>query len=301
MINRRFLLVLTVSFLLLPFTTTWVKNKNTSAYENPTEITNYTTEAFTEKFKGTIPAKAFVGPDNAFEVVNASIHAAATSLYLEVYTLSSQNLIEALIYADESNDVEVIVLLEFDHVSGYEDDYTEQAAYLLDDRGVEVLWTTPDYTFTHAKFWVVDSQYTYVYSGNWAPSSLPADTDARNNREMGLMFDETDIATFYEDIFFEDYAKATAYSGTNPGHTLPSEDSGTYVPVKVSPLTLTEYMEVIPIFSPNNSYAMLLSLVENATTTIDVQQQYMTHTCAYSLEECNRIVITKWYRSQVFL
>lgn len=279
MINRRFLLVLTVSFLFLPFTTTWVKNENTSAYENPTEITNYTAEAFTEKFKGIIPAKAFVGPDNAFEVVNASIHAATTSLYLEVYTLSSRNLIDSLIYAKTTNGVDVIVLLEFDHVSGYEDDYTEQAAYNLSNAGVEVLWTTPDYTFTHAKFWVVDSQYTYVYSGNWAPSSLPADTDARTNREMGLMFNETDIAIFYEDIFFEDYAKATAYSGTDPGFTLPSEDSGTYVPVKVSPLELTEYMEVIPIFSPNNSYAMLLSLIENATTTIDVQQQYLTETC----------------------
>jgi phosphatidylserine/phosphatidylglycerophosphate/cardiolipin synthase-like enzyme len=284
MMNRRFLLVLTVSFLFLPFTTTWVKNENTSAYENPADVTNYTTEAFTEKFKGTIPAKAFVGPDNAFEVVNASIHAAATSLYLEVYTLSSQNLIDSLIYAKATNGVDVIVLLEFDHVSGYEDDYTEQAAYELDNAGVEVLWTTSDYTFTHAKFWVVDSQYTYVYSGNWAPSSLPADTDARNNREMGLMFDETNIATFYEDIFFEDYAKATAYSGTDPGHTLPSEDSGTYVPVKVNPLTITEYMEVIPVFSPNNSYAMLLSLIENATSTIDVQQQYLTHTCELTFD-----------------
>ncbi|NPE08016.1 MAG: hypothetical protein GNW80_07025 [Asgard group archaeon] len=264
---------------MLPLTTTWVKNDNASAYENPTDIANYTTEAFTEKFTGTIPAKAFVGPDNAFAVVNASIHAATSTLFLEVYTLSSQNLIDSLIYAKVTNGVDVVVLLEFDHVSGYEDDYTEQAAYNLSNAGVEVLWTTPDYTFTHAKFWVIDGQFTYVYSGNWAPSSLPADTDARTNREMGLMFDDSDIAFFYESIFLEDYAKATAYSGTDPGHTLPSEDSGTYVPVKVSPLTLTEYMEVIPVFSPNNSYAMLSSLIDNATTTIDVQQQYLTHTC----------------------
>ncbi|MHA1532785.1 MAG: hypothetical protein ACTSR6_12400, partial [Candidatus Heimdallarchaeota archaeon] len=128
---------------MLPFTTTWVKNENASAFENPTDITNYTTEAFTEKFTGTIPAKAFVGPDNAFAVVDASIHAAVTSLYLEVYTLSSQNLIVSLIYAKVTNGVDVIVLLEFDHVSGFEDDYTEQAAYDLDAAGVEVLWTTP--------------------------------------------------------------------------------------------------------------------------------------------------------------
>ncbi|MHA1127242.1 MAG: phospholipase D-like domain-containing protein [Candidatus Heimdallarchaeota archaeon] len=273
------MLVLTVSFLMLPFTTTWVTNENTKAYESPTEIMNYTAEAFTEKFTGTIPAKAFVGPDNAFDVVNASIHAATTTFYLEVYTLSSQNLIDSLIYAKVINGVDVIVLLEFDHVSGDEDDYNEQSSYLLDDAGIEVLWTTPDYDFTHAKFWVVDSEYTYVYSGNWAPSSLPADTDARTNREMGLMFESLEIAEKYEDIFFEDYAKATAYSGINPSNILPSESSGTYEPVKPNPLTITEYMEVIPIFSPNNSYSMLLSLIENATTTIDVQQQYLTNTC----------------------
>ncbi|HUU79634.1 MAG TPA: phospholipase D-like domain-containing protein, partial [candidate division Zixibacteria bacterium] len=83
-----------------------------------------------------------------------------------------------------------------------------------------------------------------------------------------------------EDIFFEDYYKALAYNNLgDPGHTLPGESSGTYVPVKPSPLSLTEYMEVIPVFSPNNSYAMLSSLIANATTTIDVQQQYFSFTC----------------------
>jgi hypothetical protein len=281
MMNRKLLLVLTVSLFALPFITIWVNNDNSNAFEKPIEIADLTSEAFTQKFTGTYNAKAFVGPDNAFDVVNASIHSATTSLYLEVYTLSSQNLIDSLIYAKVTNGVDVIVLLEYDHVSGYEDDYTEQAAYDLDQVGVEVLWTTTDYAFTHAKFWVVDSQYTYVYSGNWAPSSLPADTDARVNREMGLMFDDADIATFYEDIFFEDYAKASAYAGgPDPGHTYPSESSGTYVPVKASPLELTSAsMEVIPIFSPNNSYAMLLSLIENTSSTLEVQQQYLTDTC----------------------
>ncbi len=278
--NKKLILVLTICFLLMPIFTIQVNKGNSNTYEEPIEIFDFITKDFTQNFKGTYTAKAFVGPDNAFAVVNASIHSATTSFYLEVYTLSSQNLIDSLIYAKVTNGVEVIVLLEQDHVSGYEDDYTEQAAWELDDAGVEVLWTTSDYAFTHAKFWVVDSQYTYVYSGNWAPSSLPADTDARENREMGLMFDDSDIATFYEDIFFEDYYKAQSHSGGgDPGFTLPSESSGTYVPVKVSPLTLTEYMEVIPVFSPNNSYAMLSSLIENATTTIDVQQQYLTDTC----------------------
>ncbi len=279
MMNRKFLLVVTVSFLLLPFTSTWMKKENVSACENPLDIENYAIENFTEKVKGTIPTKAFVGPDNVFDVVNASIHGATSTFYLEVYTLSSQNLINSLIYAKETNSVDVIVLLEQDHVNGYEDDYTEEAAFQLSSFDIEVLWTTLNYDFTHAKFWVVDSQYTYVYSGNWAPTSMPADTGARENREMGLMFDDTDIATIYEDIFWEDYGKATAYSGTDPDYTLPSESSGTYVPVKVNPLSITEYMEVIPIFSPNNSYAMLSSLIENATSTIDVQQQYLTHTC----------------------
>ncbi len=280
MTNRKFLLVITVSLLLLPFATNWVKQENTSALENTIEPRDLIIENFTQKFKGTYPAKAFVGPDNAFDVVNASIYSASTSIYLEVYTLSSENLIDSLIDVKTTTPaLDIIVLLEQDHVSGYEDDYTAQAAFDLDAAGIEVLWTTSDYAFTHAKFWVIDSEYTYVYSGNWAPTSLPAETDARENREMGLMFQNAAIAAFYEDIFFEDYGKATPYSGTNPGHTYPSESSGTYVPVKASPLTLTEYMEIIPLFSPNNSYAMLSSLIENATTTIDVQQQYMTDTC----------------------
>ncbi|NHJ04336.1 MAG: hypothetical protein EAX90_05905 [Candidatus Heimdallarchaeota archaeon] len=280
MMNRNFTLVLLVSFLVLPFSFIMVNSENISAYDMEIEINDlHPMDTFTKNFKGTYEAKAFVGPDNSFAVVNASIYAATTSVYLEVYTLSSQNLVDALLDA-HGRGVTVIVLLEPDHVSGYEDDYTNQSAYLLDQAGIEVLMTTSGYDFTHAKFWVVDSQYSYVYTGNWAPSSLPADTDARTNREMGLMFNDVDIATFYEDIFFEDYYKASAYNNVgNPGHTLPSESSGTYVPVKPSPLSLTEYMEVIPVFSPNNSYEMLSSLIANATTTIDVQQQYFSFTC----------------------
>ncbi|NHJ49204.1 MAG: hypothetical protein FK733_15555 [Asgard group archaeon] len=279
--NKKLFLVISVSLLLLPLATFRVNNDDSNAFEKPIEIVDLTTEAFTQKYTGNYNAMAFVGPDNVFDVVNASIHAATTTLYLEVYTLSSQNLIDALIYAKVTNTVDVIVLLEYDHVSGYEDDYTEQAAYLLDNAGIEVLWTTPDYDFTHAKFWVVDSQYTYVYSGNWAPSSIPADTDARTNREMGLMLDDSDIATFYEDIFFEDYGKATGFTNSgDPGYTLPSESSGTYVPVKATPLSLSSAsMEVIPLFSPNNSYAMLKSLIDNTTSTLEVQQQYLTNTC----------------------
>ena len=98
--------------------------------------------------------------------------------------------------ADRGLDVQVS--LSDDRVSSYEDDYTEEAAYRLDQAGVIVTWCSSSFTYTHAKFWIVDSQDTFVYTGNWAPSSIPQVNYARTNRELGFMFDDASIATFYE-------------------------------------------------------------------------------------------------------
>lgn len=232
----------------------------------------------TTTFSGTINITTFVGPDNAHAVVLGSMKNAVTSFYLEVYTLSSKSLVDELIAA-HIRGVEVIVQLSDDRVNSYEDDYTEEAAWRLYDAGIDVFWTSSSFVFTHAKFWIVDHQIAYVYSGNWAPSSLPESPEARTNREMGFVFNDANIATYFEDVFNDDGLISTPYSVIAHGGVLQApETSGTYVP-QVAPTSFVEYAEVTPIFSPDNSYELISSLIKNATTSIDLELQYMKFDC----------------------
>ena len=119
-------------------------------------------EITTTTFKGTYNITTFVGPDNAFEVVKSSIRAATTSFYLEVYTLSSEVLVDELIAA-YGRGVDVVIQLSERRVSGIETNYTIESAWRLHNAGIDVSWIDEtQFSFTHSKFWIVDSQIAYV-------------------------------------------------------------------------------------------------------------------------------------------
>jgi len=82
----------------------------------------------TTTFSGVTNITTFVGPDNAYEIVLNSIKNAQTSFYLEVYTLSSEPLVNELIRAADRG-VDVAIQLSDDRVNSYEDDYTEDSAW----------------------------------------------------------------------------------------------------------------------------------------------------------------------------
>ncbi|MGC9780724.1 MAG: lamin tail domain-containing protein [Candidatus Heimdallarchaeota archaeon] len=240
---------------------------------NPGAINTYT-------FTGSRNVTCFAGPDAAYQMIYTSLARAQTSFYLEVYTLSSEALVNGLIAA-QGRGVDVQVSLSHDRVSGFEDDYTEEAAYRLDQASVLVTWCSSGFAYTHAKFWIIDSQLTFVYSGNWAPTSIPQFEGARTNREMGFMFDDTAIATYYENVFFDDQALGTPYQGTEPhlGALQASETTGTYSHPFDDPYTVVASMEVTPVFAPDNSYTLLSNLIDSATTSIDVELQYIKYDC----------------------
>ncbi|MHA2357772.1 MAG: phospholipase D-like domain-containing protein [Candidatus Heimdallarchaeaceae archaeon] len=254
----------------------YVSQASTSSKEiTGKEVFNAITTA---TFSGTTNITTIVGPDYAYDIILNSIRNAQTSIYLEVYTLSSEPLVNALINAFDRG-VDVVVHLSDDRVNSFEDAYTEAAAFKLDAAGIDVYWTNgTEFVFTHAKFWIIDSQETFVYSGNWAPSSIPQVPQARTNREMGFLFNDASIAAYYENVFFDDELIATPYTPGSDGSLQANETSGTYTH-PFDKYTVNEYAEVTPIFSPDNSYELLSSLIQNATTSIDLELQYMKFDC----------------------
>ncbi len=277
--NNKKLTTLFVFILLLPIFSTYISENLAQAEDLPVFDEKIVPTSSTT-YKGTTNITAFVGPDTAYKVVMDSIKSAKTSFYLEVYTLSSEPLVNELIRA-HNRGVDVVIQLSEDRVNSYEDDYTEEAAYRLDAAGIDVYWIDKvAFVFTHSKFWIVDSQVAYVYSGNWAPSSIPQAPEARTNREMGLAFNDSTIAAHFENVFLDDgLYRSTPYTpGAHVGYLQANETSGTYTH-PFSTANFIEYAEVTPIFSPNNSYELLSSLIQNATTSIDLELQYMKFDC----------------------
>ncbi|MCG3257678.1 MAG: lamin tail domain-containing protein, partial [Candidatus Heimdallarchaeota archaeon] len=281
MIRKKYIVFLVILSLLLPAFVPFSANQKVTVASNSIENTdNITLDAITtETFSGITNITTFVGPDNAHEITLNSIKNAQTTFYLEVYTLSSESLIDELISA-HGRGVTVIVQLSDDRVNSYEDEYTEEAAWRLDNAGIDVYWTSSSFTFTHAKFWIVDSQEVYVYSGNWAPSSIPESPEARTNREMGFIFNNAAIASYFEGVFIDDGWISTAYDSAigHTGNLQAPETSGTYEH-PFSPSTFVEYAEVTPIFSPDNSFELLSNLIQSAATSIDLELQYIKFDC----------------------
>ncbi|MCE7747478.1 MAG: hypothetical protein GPJ51_03710 [Candidatus Heimdallarchaeota archaeon] len=281
MIRKKQIIFLAILSLLLPAFVPFSANQQVLVASNfANNLSDISLDAITtETFSGITNITTFVGPDNAHEIVINSINNAQSTFYLEVYTLSSESLINELIAA-HGRGVTVIVQLSDDRVNSYEDEYTEEAAWRLDNAGIDVYWTSSSFTFTHAKFWIVDSQEVYVYSGNWAPSSMPESPEARTNREMGFIFNDVAIASYFEDVFIDDGLISTAYDSAigHTGNLQAPETSGTYEH-PFSPSIFVEYAEVTPIFSPDNSFELLSNLIQSATTSIDLELQYIKFDC----------------------
>ncbi|MHA1867574.1 MAG: phospholipase D-like domain-containing protein [Candidatus Heimdallarchaeaceae archaeon] len=276
--SKKIFSIIIVLLLMIPFSS--LSNISLPQAENEIARTGYFEQTITTTtFKGETNITTLVGPDYAYDIIINALKRAQTSFYLEVYTLSSEPLVNELIRAKERG-VEVIVLLSHDRVSGYEDEYTEEAAYRLDNAGIDVLWTSSEFRFTHAKFWIVDSETVFVYSGNWAPSSIPQYPSAYKNREMGFAITDTEIAAYYEDVFFDDMAESTPYDSSigHTGNLQANSTSGSYEH-PFSSSNFVEYAEVTPIFSPDNSYTLLSSLIKSANTSIDIEMQYILFDC----------------------
>ncbi len=280
MIQKKQIVILIFLSLLLSAFVPYNANQKIIVATEQTDADSISLDAIsTTPFSGVTNITTFVGPDAAHKIVLNSIKNAQTSFYLEVYTLSSQSLVDELILA-KGRTVDVVVQLSHHRVNPDENDYTEEAADQLYDAGIDVSWTSDTFTLTHAKFWIVDSQEVYVYSGNWAPSSIPEEPFARTNREMGFIFNDALIADYYEAVFIADGLISTPYSSISTiGYLQAPETSGTYEHPFNETATFVEFAEVIPIFSPDNSYELLSSLIENATTTIDLELQYISFDC----------------------
>ncbi|MHA1993343.1 MAG: phospholipase D-like domain-containing protein [Candidatus Hodarchaeales archaeon] len=247
-------------------------------------------------FTGTYNVTLFANPDNAEEVIFRYLSAAESSVFVSMYTISRPEFNSTLIELKTNNpSINISVLISYRRVGSSENEDTAAAAQSLVDAGIPVYNSTKDDDkvdgFYHAKYWIIDGKHVFVYSGNWSPRSVTPYEDtfssSEGNRDMGIaVHDAPDIAQFFKnEVWEKDVAVADAWSPTaiesdiillNASQVSSKIDFVNLYSPTFNSMNLKETMTLSPMFTPDNALDIHKAWIDSATTTIEIQNQYIT-------------------------
>ncbi|MDF3301840.1 phospholipase D-like domain-containing protein [Streptomyces tropicalis] len=160
------------------------------------------------------------------------INSATSTLDMTMYELEDTTAVNDLI-ALKNKGVTVRVVLDRQHQSANGSAYTS-----LTNAGVGVVWSSSAYVYTHQKTITVDGTKSLIMTGNLTSQYYTT------SRDYGVFDDDTRDVASIEKVFNADYA-ATSITPTDGDHLL---------------------------WSPTDSRNRLVSFVNAATKTLDVQE-----------------------------
>ncbi|MFF4934068.1 phospholipase D-like domain-containing protein [Streptomyces griseofuscus] len=186
-----------------------------------------------------VPANAATYSAFAFSQAGTSqpaiydfINSATSKLDMTMYELEDTTAVNDLV-ALEKKGVTVRVVLDRQHKS------EDNAAYTtLTNAGVGVVWSSSSYVYTHQKTITVDGTKSLVLTGNLTSQYYTT------SRDYGVFTDDSRDVAAIEKVFDADYA-GTAITPTDGDHLL---------------------------WSPTDSRSRLVSFINAATKTLDVQE-----------------------------
>ncbi|MEW1779980.1 phospholipase D-like domain-containing protein [Streptomyces sp. NPDC086777] len=160
------------------------------------------------------------------------INSATSSLDMTMYELEDTTAVNDLI-ALKNKGVTVRVVLDQAHKSADNSAYTS-----LTNAGVGVVWSPSSFVYTHQKTITVDGSKSLVLTGNLTSQYYST------GRDYGVFTDDTRDVAAIEKVFDADYA-GTSVTPTDGDHLL---------------------------WSPTDSRSRLLTVVNAATKTLDVEE-----------------------------
>ncbi len=228
-----------------------------------------------ETYSDVMQAYLFASPDCSYNALNSLLHKANESVFIEVYSFSNPFLLDILGNLS-INGVNIKIILQENHASYWENQYTYWAAYELYSRGIDVYWAGDEFSFTHAKYVIIDNSTVIVMSENWAKSGVPIDS-SYGNRGWGIAINDSEVANYYLDVFIYDLSIAEPYDpntvdhGKSVSYNVPK---GNYE-VIASVEELREFMKVTPILSPDFSEQLIIDLINSANESLLIEQMYI--------------------------
>jgi cardiolipin synthase A/B len=189
--------------------------------------------------------KVFVEPAAGETPLLNAINNAQSSIDLEMYLLTDQNVISALENAAK-NGITVRVMLEAHPYGGGSPTSTLQA---LSGAGAQTETSDPAFALTHEKGMVIDDKTAYITTANYTKSALGG-SSSTTNREYGIIdTTATDVKTV-EAVFNADWARTS------------------YPSVSDSDIVL----------SPVNSRSDFIALINQAKSSLQIEAEEMQDT-----------------------
>ncbi|MCE9572676.1 MAG: hypothetical protein K8W52_05925 [Deltaproteobacteria bacterium] len=172
--------------------------------------------------------------------LRSAIAAATTSVYVTLYQLDDSKLLDALV-ARQAAGLDVQVILDGSSTNRA---WNQPAYDQLHTAGVDVVWSNPAFTYTHAKYVILDGRAAWIMTMNGNISS------PRYNREyLAIDTGAADVAEVTA-IFHADHA--------------------------AQPITPTGDLVV----ANTNARPRLVALIDAATTTVDLEDETFSDTTA---------------------
>ncbi len=224
-----------------------------------------------------VTVTTFVSPDCSLEVFSAVVDRARDELLVNVYEFSSTNLSTSLINAHKRG-VDVAVLVEGGPVGGISPE-EKMEIFRMNQSGIPVFeMSAPTgghapYRYDHAKYVVIDNRAVLLTSENFKASGFPPSGKSAN-RGWGVYLENTDLAGYFSHVFYTDaggYSIVPAYG--SPGPSEPASSSE--YKADFSPATFND-ATVIPVLAPDTSNQIIM-LVDSATTSVEIEQAYITN------------------------
>jgi cardiolipin synthase len=229
---------------------------------------------------------ASVSPDCSYRLVKAAIEAAKNEICMYIYNISADHLLDLLRQAKARN---VNIRLMYDVTDTRGDERQK-----LKDLGVELKEAPSSdgrkvFTVCHQKFAVIDESILLLGSANWATTSIPLITVPgkfnKGNREWIVRIDDTSLAKWFKNLFVADWD--IPEMEMPPGIALEVElrPEATFFPSLLANIPdevfdlqhveLQNPVTVTPIISPVNYFSLVKKLIEEAQTSVDIEQQYI--------------------------
>ncbi len=178
----------------------------------------------------------FIQPGDGRRPILDEIEAATTSIDLEIYIVTDDEILEAL-EAAQARGITVRVLLEEHPFGG---GGGQQGIFdRLDAAGIDVRWSNPAFRFSHIKMMVIDRELLIIMNQNLTTSSFTG------NRELGVITTTPEAVQTASAIFEADWAQEVE---PPPG-----------------PL----------VVSPTNARESLQALIDSAQTSVDVYAEVL--------------------------
>ena len=222
----------------------------------------------------------FVSPDSSLEAFTSAVDGADEERLLNIYEITSPEITESLVAARKRN-VAVTVLVEGGPVGGIS---KEEKAVLstINQNRIPVYAMAPakgehaPYRYDHAKYLVIDKRAVFVTSENFKYSGFPP-AGTSGNRGWGVVVEEPGLAAYFSSVFTTDLHAASVkpYYGTpGPAELLPAgKHKPEFFPQQFSGAT------VRPVIAPDTS-SEILALINAASTSIEIEQAYITNESA---------------------